>query len=106
MLAAALTVSLKKTGFSLNNAGTVHRGIPVRPRRIWFLLKIFFNLCPVLPDAEGLFLQSKHMEIMNRSLRRPYEAPETEEWEMTLEISILSNEQLYSAEEDDYNEFD
>ena len=46
------------------------------------------------------------MEIMNRSLRRPYEAPETEEWEMTLEISILSNEQLYSAEEDDYNEFD
>lgn len=50
------------------------------------------------------------MEIMNRSLRRPYEAPETEEWEMTLEISILSNEQLGSsldsAEEDDYNEFD
>ena len=46
------------------------------------------------------------MKETKQSRRRPYEAPDVEELEMTLEVSILSGEQLDGGEEDDYGDFD
>ena len=46
------------------------------------------------------------MKDTKQSRRKPYEAPDVEELEMMMEISILSNEQLEGGEEDDYGDFD